>query len=111
MRKDIKIPKNRSIALTEWLKKEGLVYNKVVSQVAVPKWIFSKKEYMANFLRGFFDTDGSVYKLCFGAQISFTNISKYRVYLTKRENIINFFEEIKLANPKHLVRFKNLMYS
>lgn len=86
---------------------------------------------MNRFLKGFFDTDGSVYKLRFGTQISFTNkslpllqstrrmllllgyqpssISGYRVYLTKQKSILRFFKEIKPANPKHLVRFRNLI--
>lgn len=120
-----------SVALAAWFKKEGLVYNKVLSQVAVPKWIFDKKEYMQCFLRGFFDTDGSVYKLHFGSQISFTNkslpllrathrilalldyklssISGYKIYLTRQKSIRRFFAEIKPNNPKHLARFRNLV--
>ncbi len=120
-----------SVELTAWLKSRGLVYNKVILQVTAPKWLFSKKEYMRHFLKGFFDTDGSIYKLRFGIQISFTNkslpllqstrrmlllldyqpsfISGYKVYLTKQESVLRFFKEIKPANPKHLVRFKNLM--
>jgi len=111
-----------SVALTKWLKSEGLVQNKVMLQVAVPKWIFNKKEYMRYFLKGFFDTDGSVYKLRFGIQISFTNkslpllrsihrmllrlgyrpsfISGYRVFITRQKSIIKFFKEIRPANPK-----------
>lgn len=64
-----------SVLLTKWLMTQGLVTNKVKYQVDVPKWIFSKKVYMKMCLRGFFDTDGSVYKLRHGIQLSFTNYS------------------------------------
>ena len=116
-----------SVATVSWLKKQGLVHNKVKSQVDVPSWIFINKKYMARFLRGFFDTDGSVYKLKFGIQISFSNksfpilfslqkmlkrleykvsnVSSFRVYLTRRKDVIRFFQEIRPANKKHLDRF------
>ena len=116
-----------SVILSKWLKKEGLVHNKVKSQVGVPKWIFSNKKYCEAFLRGFFDTDGSVYKLKFGIQISFTNrslpileslqkilfkleykvssISSCKIYITKKEDIVRFFKDIKPKNIKHLTRF------
>ena len=64
-----------SIVLTSWLKNEGLVYNKVLSQVGAPKWIFNNSIFLEKFLKGLFDTDGSIYKLKFGVQISFKNKS------------------------------------
>lgn len=120
-----------STIVTTWLKKEGLVFNKVKSQVDVPEWIFSKKEYMTRFLRGFFDTDGSVYKLRFGIQVSLTNhsfpillslhtmfcalgyspseISTYRIYLTRVKDVKRFFREIKPKNQKHTRRFEEFV--
>jgi len=117
-----------SVDLTAWLRKEGLVYNKVKSQVGVPRWIYRRHDFMQNFLRGFFDTDGSVYKLRFGIQLSFTNkslpllqavytvlqklgyctshISGFRIYITQRDDVLRFFKEIKPSNPKHKERFK-----
>ena len=117
-----------SLDLTEWLQKEGMVFNKVLSQVDVPPWIFTKREYMIRFLRGFFDTDGSVYRLRFGIQISLTNksapllaslqkmlhmlgyhpsgMSAYRVYVTRREEVTRFFQEVSPANNKHQQRFQ-----
>jgi hypothetical protein len=116
-----------SVDLTKWLSKQGLVSNKVKSQVGVPDWIFKKNSFMRSFIKGFFDTDGSVYKLKYGIQISFTNkslpilkslqlmlkklkynpssISKYNLYLTKKDNIKRFFTEIKPSNLKHLDRY------
>ncbi|MCK9352040.1 MAG: LAGLIDADG family homing endonuclease [Candidatus Paceibacterota bacterium] len=117
-----------SVELSRWLQKEGLVFNKVASQVGVPKWIFQKDIFMKAFLRGFFDTDGSVYHLRYGIQISLTNkslpllvslqkmlfkleykpseISSGKVYITNRAEVFRFFTEIKPANAKHVNRFK-----
>ena len=116
-----------SVNIVSWLLKEGLVHNKVKFQVDVPKWIFSKDIYLKNFLKGFFDTDGSVYKLKYGIQISFCNrslpilkslqfmlkklrynpssVSGYNLYLTRIEDVKRFFEEIKPSNSKHISRY------
>ncbi len=118
-----------STLITKWLRDQGLVSNKVATQVGVPKWIMSNKKYMRAFARGFFDTDGSVYALRFGIQISLTNksaplllalqdmlrklgyqvseASAYRVYITKREDVKRFFKEVAPANEKHRHRFDN----
>ncbi len=117
-----------STQITKWLKAEGLVQNKVAAQVDVPRWIFEKPEYMRMCLRGFFDTDGSVYKLRYGIQVSLCNrsvpllvslqrmlrelgyspsaVSAYRVYLTKIPDVKRFFREIGPKNPKHVRRYK-----
>jgi len=120
-----------STDVVRWLQKMGLVSNKVKSQVDAPGWIFDKKQYLRSFLRGFFDTDGSVYKLRFGVQVSFTNrslpilrslqktlkllgyspsaISKYCIYLTKRSQVRRFFQEIQPSNQKHQLRFEKFI--
>lgn len=120
-----------SVIITNWLRKEGLVHNKVKSQVDVPSWIFRNDEFIKMFIRGVFDTDGSIYELKFGKQISFTNhsipilkslhkmlfklgynpsnISSSKLYLTRVSDIDRFFKEIKVKNPKHLKRFKKIM--
>lgn len=122
-----------STEIVRWVLAEGLVSHKVRSQVAAPCWIFEKNEYMEAFLRGFFDTDGSVYKLQFGIQISLTNksiplldslqsmlcklgytpssISAYRVYVTKRLEIARFFNEVRPANLKHVRRYNDIKAS
>lgn len=119
-----------SVELSRWFKNEGLVYNKVKSQVGVPSWIFTKDSYCESFIKGFFDTDGSIYKLKHGIQISLSNrstpllkslqnmlikleynvsqISCYKIYVTKEKDINRFFKEIKPANVKHLNRFNIL---
>jgi DNA-binding transcriptional regulator WhiA len=116
-----------SVQATRWLQSEGLVSDKVKSQVDAPSWIFENQIYRERFLRGFFDTDGSIYKLKFGMQISLTNYSEpllaslqrmllelnyrvsamslHRVYITKMGDIVRFFNEIAPKNPKHNERF------
>lgn len=116
-----------SVELTSWFIKNGLVHHKVKSQVDCPLWIQKDKKYAKRFLRGFFDTDGTVYKIKYGTQIAFTNASlpllqstrnmllylKYspsimssqKVYLTRRENLDRFFKEINPKNQKHIERF------
>ncbi len=102
--------------------------NKVGDQVGIPEWIFSSPEYKRGFLRGFFDTDGSIYRLKhFNAvQMSFGNlslpllqgtrqllldlgyhpsrVSGHSIYLTRREEIKSYIQEIGFGNRKHLLR-------
>ncbi len=51
--------------------------NKVRDQVGIPDWIFHTAEYQRRFVRGFFDTDGSIYQLkrFHAIQMSFRNRS------------------------------------
>ncbi len=120
-----------SVDLVRWLSKEGLVSHKTKSQVDVPRWIFTDLEYQERFLRGFFDTDGSIYKLKFGIQIGLTNWSKPllkslhlmlitlgykasrvvfpKIYVTRRGDVERFFREIKPANKKHAIRFSKFI--
>ncbi len=117
-----------SVEAVRYFLKMGLVAHKVKSQVDIPKWIFKKRKFMRRVLRGLFDTDGSVYKLRFGTQVSFCNhsrplidsvkrilhslgfspskISGYNLYLTRREDLGKFFKEIGFGNKKHIKRFK-----
>lgn len=118
-----------SVALIQFLHSVGLyASNKVKEQVDAPVWIFQKQEYIRGFLRGFFDTDGSVYRLRFGVQMSFTNrampllrsLRRMSVelgfqpseirgpcfYLTRRRDLKRFYDEIGTHNPKHLKRFQ-----
>lgn len=127
-RKKYKVIYFGSVDAVRWLISMGFVFNKVKKQVSVPSWIFTERSFMENFLKGFFDTDGSVYKLKFGLQLSFTNrslnllmgirkglailgyspskISGFHIYLTKNKDIRNFFDKIQPANKKHLKRYK-----
>ena len=117
------------VDLVKYLRADGFVTNKVREQVDIPHWIFEKPEWMNSFVRGFFDTDGSVYRLRFGIQVSFTNksarllislhkmlialgyrpsaISTDRIYLTRRGDLARFFSEVKPANTKHCSRYQH----
>lgn len=117
-----------SVDLVKYLNKCGLIStNKVKDQVNVPAWIFSHPDYIKGFLKGFFDTDGSIYKLRFGVQMSFTNKSlpllksihrmlldlgfhpskisqNKNIYLTRRVDLRKYIVEISFGNIKHRLR-------
>lgn len=116
------------VELVRSLKSMGLASNKVKAQIGAPSWIFKTDDFKRNFLRGLFDTDGSVYKLKFGWQISFCNrslrllkdsrrmlislgfgpsqISGYNFYVTKRRDLAKFIREIDSFNTAKAKRFK-----
>jgi len=116
-----------SARLVRWFLKMGLSFNKVKSGVDVPSWCFCSRKFMTNLIRGLIDTDGSVYKLRFGVQISFCNrsrpllesarlilkklgfnpskISGYNIYLTKKGDLLKYFNSIGFGNKKHEKRF------
>ena len=116
-----------STRAVRWLLEMGLASNKVKKQVDIPKWISKKPEFMRKAIRELFDTDGSVYRVRFGIQVSFCNhsspllrsvrrilltlgfhpskISGYNLYLTRREDTDRFFREIGFKNLKHRNRF------
>lgn len=118
-----------SVNLVRYLFRMGLVKDKVAQQVDIPKWIFTNRKYRIGFLRGFFDTDGSIYKLRFGVQICYKNASApllgstrkillglgykpsqitYRsLYLTRKEDLCRFFKEVEPTNQKHINRAKS----
>lgn len=122
-----------SVEITQWLFARGLVNNKVAAQVDIPAWIFANKKFLKKFVRGFFDTDGSVYRLRHGIQLSFTNrslpllkslhralvrlgykpsrISGYVIYVTRKPEIVRFFSEIRPANEKHRGRYLEIIRS
>ncbi|MEK9157579.1 MAG: LAGLIDADG family homing endonuclease [Patescibacteria group bacterium] len=104
-----------SVVLIRFLMDMGFVRNKKLGQVGVPSWILkgSSSGYKERFIRGFFDTDGSIYQLQHGGwQISFCNsstnllkdtrnmlielgyspskISGMNLYLTRKNDLIKF---------------------
>ncbi|MBI5729052.1 MAG: LAGLIDADG family homing endonuclease [Candidatus Magasanikbacteria bacterium] len=90
-----------------------------------------KRIFQRRVVRGLVDTDGSVYKLRKGAQVSFCNCSKKllddarkilvrlkfspsfpssnKIYLTKQKDILRYNYEIGFANKKHQDRFLRFM--
>jgi|SRR3989344_403430 len=119
-----------STLIVKWLRSMGLAYNKTKSQVNIPKWCFKDKSTKRGVLRGLFDTDGSIYRLRYGIQVSFCNsskpllssvrrmlsdlgyfpsqISNGRIYLTRRSDIGKYVQDIGFNNKKHLQRFSKL---
>ncbi len=113
--------------IVNWFIEQGLVHHKVKSQVDCPLWIQKNEKYSQKFIRGFFDTDGTVYSLKKGVQIAFTNaslpllqstrnmllclgykpsvVSANKVYLTRQENLDRFFSTVLPQNKKHVDRF------
>lgn len=122
-----------SVVVSAYLLNMGFSHNKTKSQVDVPEWIMLKPEYMRACIRGFFDTDGSMYKLKFGNQISLCNssrpllqslqsmllrleykpssISLNNVYLTRRQDLKRFLQKIGSNHPKKLMRLKKAIAS
>lgn len=118
-----------STKAVRWFLGMGLCFNKKHAQVNVPEWVFRNKKFVRAVLRGLFDTDGSVYKLKYGVQISFCNmsipllesvkkmlvlcglnpsrVSSNKVYITRKADLGKFLKEIGFANPKHQRRFTN----
>lgn len=115
--------------LVKFLMKMGLVKDKVKEQLKVPKWVFDNKIFMKAFIRGLFDTDGLVYRLRWGSQVSFCNrsvpllkgtrkmlrllsfhpskISIYNLYLTRKSDLKKFLNEIGSSNPTKFNKLKN----
>jgi DNA-binding transcriptional regulator WhiA len=122
-----------STTAVRWLFTMGLISHKVRGQVDVPAWILTKQSFMRAALRGLWDTDGSVYKLRYGVQLSFTNrslpllestrkmllvlgfhpsaITGFRFYLTRREDLHTFYREVGFKNPKHGKRYLKFVFS
>lgn len=120
-----------SVKVVKWLQSNGLVFNKVKEQVKAPGWISKKIFLREGFLKGFFDTDGSVYRLRFGVQLAFTNrslpllgdiysslsllnyhpskISRSQIYVTRKKCVLKFLKRISPANIKHRQRFKEFV--
>ncbi len=113
-----------SVKAVSYLEKLGLTAkNKVKEQVDVPAWIQRNSEYSKRFIRGFFDSDGSVYKLRSNSiQMSFSNRSKplldslrvmlidlsfhpskatHVFYLTRKKDLQKYISVIGFGNPKH----------
>lgn len=116
-----------STELVHWFLKNGLAHNKVKSQVRIPAWCFRTVVFKRRTLRGLIDTDGSVYRIRSGVQISFCNCSKKllsdarklmvelgftpsrpsvnKIYLTRARDLQKYYREIGFGNFKHKKRF------
>ena len=76
-----------SLSIVNALLSVGIVSgNKVTNQVTIPEWIFEKREYVIECLKGLLDTDGSIYisKKSRHFRISFGSASKPLVFGFKK---------------------------
>lgn len=121
-----------STEAVRWLGTQGLVSNKVRSQVNLPEWIYGNPSYARAALRGLLDTDGSIYLLSNGRmQVSFCNrslpllmsvrklfecldfhpsrVSGYNVFLTRKAEIGRLYQEVGFNNLKHRKRYRKFV--
>ncbi len=112
-------------------KKYGLPIGNKIGRLKIPKPIFQSKNFMLSYLRGLFDTEGSIYirrgkdlvvnirsadkiflsqvrdllvSLGFHPSLSNKNLNLYR-----QDEIDKFFIMVKPANTKHLKKYQNYL--
>lgn len=118
--------------LIEYLSKEfNLPIGKKKGNLHIPKQIIENKLLLKYYIRGLFDTDGSVYLRrkkdivisIISGDLLFLNeiknalkileynpcVSGKNIYLYKKEEVRRFFSEIKPINKKHLDRYSNFL--
>ncbi len=113
-----------------WLNKEFLIpIGKKKGQLVVPTQIFNNEKYLISYLRGLFDTDGTIcrHHIKSGAIVEIisrdsnfleqinnsliklefkTNLGYKSVKIYSKENICKFFDIIGPANYKHKLKYK-----
>jgi DNA-binding transcriptional regulator WhiA len=105
----------------------GLPLGKKTGKLKIPKQLFKSKRLLSSYIRGLFDTDGTIYtrrkkdivveivsadsnylnqikRVLFLLNIS-SGVSGKHLYIYKKSEIIKFFNVIKPNNSKHLKRF------
>lgn len=110
--------------------------NKMKNNICIPNWVFTDKEFIKSCIRGFFDTDGSIYRHCGSKRyfIEFTTNSlelqktitkalvilsyspskwfrakgsSWRCGIYKNSEVRKFLKDIGSHNPKHISRCPN----
>jgi len=118
--------------LSEYLTTNFLIpRGKKKGKLHIPTQIRTEKELLIPYIRGLFDTDGSIYcrrkkslvvsiisrdpvflhevKTCLTGLGYSPSVSGKNLYLYTQEEIKRFFREIKPANLKHLNRYDNFI--
>ena len=102
-----------------------------LGRLKIPKQVFRSKKWMTSYIRGLFDTDGSIYKRrdkdmvveIISADERFlrevkrllnnlgfnSGLSGKHIYLYKKDEIIKFFNVVKPSNTKHLKKYQNYL--
>ncbi len=107
--------------------------NKIRYKEALPKWVFTKKEFIYGALRGLLDTDGGIYhkqRRYYRVIIEFQTKSPYirrdiykmlkklnfnaskssvNVRIQKQEEVKRFISVIGCANPKNIIRCRHFI--
>lgn len=117
----------------DFLLNKGMVSgNKIVGNISMPGWVYGNLKFRSAYVRGLFDTDGSVYidkhyirgRIYKNIGIAFSNRAKgllggfkeyletiglhptqktnFEVFLRREKEIEKYFEVIGSSNPKHL---------
>lgn len=128
-----------STSIVEYLLQLGAVSkNKILNDKGIPDWIKINEEYLKQYIKGLFDTDGSIYadyksresKQYFYKYITFTNYGQKtladlyvnlvkfgfsptnpyrgRITLRKQSEVDRFFSVIGSSNNKHWTRYFTL---
>ena len=121
-----------SIDLVNWLcNQHGFPKGKKKGKLKIPSVFLSNKKFLEAYIRGLFDTDGTIYlrrKNEPVVEISSSDkrylqqvqeqllflgfkagIGKNRVFIYNKEDIGRFFKEIKSSNPKHLNKYQKYL--
>lgn len=69
--KDVYVYSNKLEDVLGW---KALSGSKFIQKVTVPKWIYTKKSFIKNCLKGLFETDGSIFKDRDYIHVNFTTI-------------------------------------
>ncbi len=119
-----------SIELSNLLTKNyGLPKGNKLGKLKIPRQVLHYRKWIISYIRGLFDTDGSIYQRrkkdlvvnIRSADMRFINevkgalselgfhssLSKGNLNLYRQEEVARFFRIIKPANPKHLKNFEN----
>jgi hypothetical protein len=122
--------------IVEFLENKGIKSgNKKINKQNIPLWILDNDKYLRACLRGLIDTDGCVYYISQknrNLRITYTSyignlmkdvresfiklgfnpskiIRNTDIYLSRKDNIKKYLNEIGFSNSKHLKRLKNLV--
>jgi len=121
-----------SIKLFDLLTKEyGLPKGNKMGKLKIPLKIKENKDFLISYIRGLFDTDGTIYtrrkrdpvieissgdnkylkevKQTLNSLGFKAGIGKHRTFIYNKEDVRRFFNLIKPANTKHLKKYKEYL--
>jgi len=80
--------RNNSVFVGKKLISAGIIEgNKINNKIIIPNWIFKNKYFLLNLLRGFFDTDGCIYR-------KYENYSQIQFKLASKETINSLYQAL-----------------